>query len=51
MLASLLTVPIYGVITVITHADEQLCKLTFFFFKSSERFAQLLFSMNKGFTI
>lgn len=30
MLASLLTVPIYGLITIIIHADEQLCKLAHF---------------------
>jgi len=46
MLASLLTVPIYHLITVTIHTDEQLCKLTHFL--SSERLAQLFCSMNKG---
>lgn len=32
MLASLLAVPIYGFMTIIIHADEQLCKLTFLIF-------------------
>lgn len=32
MLASLLAVSIYGFITIIIHADEQLCKLTFLIF-------------------
>lgn len=45
MLASVLTVPIYGLITVIIHTDEQLCKLAHFL--SSERLVQLFCNMTQ----
>lgn len=49
MRASPLTVPVYGLITVIIHTDEQLCKLAHFL--SSERLAQLFRNLNKGLTV